>query len=102
LGRGQPRGHGPSPSHQFNVRKASEQCKLIDGYVSFLSIEGLGGPPDLNSPALGEEEDEAESHNREKRTFGIGWNGLKKLLPLSVVGAMNGNTNGHDTTVAAR
>jgi hypothetical protein len=70
--------------------------------VSFLNIEGLGGPPDLNSPAVGEEEDEAEGHNREKKSFGIGWNGLKKLLPLSVVGAMNGSTNGHETAVAAR
>lgn len=90
--------HSPQQQTQFNVRKASEQCKLIDGYVSFLSIEGLGGPPDADSPIVGNEEDE-ENQNRDKRMFGIGWNGLKRLLPLAVVGAMNsGNATGHETS----
>lgn len=29
----------------FNVRKASERCRTIEGYVSFAQIEGLGLPP---------------------------------------------------------
>ena len=29
----------------FNVRKASESCRMIEGYVSFAQIEGLGLPP---------------------------------------------------------
>ncbi|KIY62366.1 hypothetical protein CYLTODRAFT_459045 [Cylindrobasidium torrendii FP15055 ss-10] len=35
-----------APSHKFNARTASQQCRLIDGYVSFSSVEGLGMPPD--------------------------------------------------------
>ncbi|KAF8898082.1 hypothetical protein CPB85DRAFT_191633 [Mucidula mucida] len=36
----------PTPSRKFNARTASLQCRLIDGYVSFAAIEGLGAPPD--------------------------------------------------------
>ena len=36
----------PSPaSKPFNARKASTQCRAIQGYVSFASVEGLGEPP---------------------------------------------------------
>ena len=90
-----------SPRPQFNVRKASEQCKLIDGYVSFLNIEGLGGPPESNSPAIGNEEGDGDDRHREKGMFGIGWDRWKKLLPLAVVGA-NGHTGVHEGTVASR
>ncbi|KAF8638152.1 hypothetical protein AX17_002409 [Amanita inopinata Kibby_2008] len=74
----------PGSRPQFNVRKASEQCKMIEGYVSFLSVEGLGGPPESDAPGMGEEEGEgaAARNAREKRVFGIGWNGWKSLLPL--------------------
>ncbi|KAK2460193.1 hypothetical protein APHAL10511_007784 [Amanita phalloides] len=75
---------------QFNVRKASEQCKMINGYVSFVSVEGLGGPPESNSPALGDDEGDDDKRNRDKRMFGIGWDRWRKLLPLAVGGA-NGN-----------
>ncbi|KAJ7593100.1 hypothetical protein C8J56DRAFT_490721 [Mycena floridula] len=34
-----------SPNQAFDARHASQQCKLIDGYVSFASVEGLGEPP---------------------------------------------------------
>ncbi|KAG5734781.1 hypothetical protein E4T56_gene678 [Termitomyces sp. T112] len=36
-----------SPPHhpRFNARKASESLKHASGYVSFASVEGLGGPP---------------------------------------------------------
>jgi len=84
---------GPRP--QFNVRKASEQCKLIDGYVSFLNIEGLGAPPESNSPAIGNDEGEGDDRSREKRMFGIGWDQWKKLLPLAVVGS-NGTAGVHE------
>ncbi|PFH47261.1 hypothetical protein AMATHDRAFT_50427 [Amanita thiersii Skay4041] len=69
---------------QFNVRKASEQCKRVEGYVSFLDVEGLGGPPGSDSPAIGDGDmDGGNSRDgREKKIFSIGWNGWKKLLPL--------------------
>jgi len=36
----------PSPPQKpFNARKASTQCRAIQGYVSFASVEGLGEPP---------------------------------------------------------
>ncbi|KAF9068720.1 hypothetical protein BDP27DRAFT_1421703 [Rhodocollybia butyracea] len=35
----------PTSEASFNARTASLQCKQIDGYVSFASIEGLGEPP---------------------------------------------------------
>lgn len=36
----------PSPTTKpFNARKASTQCRAIQGYVSFASVEGLGEPP---------------------------------------------------------
>lgn len=30
----------------FNARKASETCRMMEGYVSFAQVEGLGTPPD--------------------------------------------------------
>ena len=36
----------PSPNTKhFNARKASTQCRAIEGYVSFANVEGLGEPP---------------------------------------------------------
>ncbi|KAK0448551.1 hypothetical protein EV421DRAFT_1466257 [Armillaria borealis] len=35
----------PSTQQKFNARTASLQCRLIDGYVSFAAVEGLGAPP---------------------------------------------------------
>ncbi|KAF8631687.1 hypothetical protein AX15_002255 [Amanita polypyramis BW_CC] len=102
VNRGTPTPHCPKPVRpQFNVRKASEQCKLIDGYVSFVSIEGLGGPPESNSPAVGDDEGEDEDRNRDKRMFGIGWDRWRKLLPLAVVGGTNVPTGGHEGAVTA-
>jgi len=34
-----------STNNPFNARKASTQCRAIEGYVSFSSVEGLGEPP---------------------------------------------------------
>ncbi|KAJ7586071.1 hypothetical protein C8J56DRAFT_891912 [Mycena floridula] len=38
------------PSPTFDVRTASRQCKLIEGYVSFAAVEGLGCPCDEGEP----------------------------------------------------
>ncbi|KAF9263770.1 hypothetical protein L218DRAFT_999236 [Marasmius fiardii PR-910] len=34
----------PSSPRKFNVRTASAQCKQLEGYVSFMAVEGLGEP----------------------------------------------------------
>ncbi|EPS97174.1 hypothetical protein FOMPIDRAFT_1018403 [Fomitopsis schrenkii] len=34
----------PPPTPPFNARTAAEQCRAMDGYVSFANIEGLGVP----------------------------------------------------------
>ncbi|KAI0948931.1 hypothetical protein AcW1_008668 [Taiwanofungus camphoratus] len=41
----------PPPTPPFNARVAAEQCRAVDGYVSFANIEGLGVPE-------GEDEDD--------------------------------------------
>ena len=57
--------NSPSPNTKhFNARKASTQCRAIEGYVSFASVEGLGEPPivgeefDADGRGKGEDEDE--------------------------------------------
>jgi len=57
--------NSPSPSTKhFNARKASSQCRAIEGYVSFASVEGLGEPPlvgeefDADGRGNGKDEDE--------------------------------------------
>ncbi|KAJ7851393.1 hypothetical protein B0H14DRAFT_826101 [Mycena olivaceomarginata] len=36
-----------SPASQnFDVSQAAEQCKKLEGYVSFRDVMGLGAPPD--------------------------------------------------------
>ncbi|KAJ8463674.1 hypothetical protein ONZ45_g17497 [Pleurotus djamor] len=57
----------------FNVRRASAQCKQLQGYVSFGDVEGLGGPP---SPSPHEDcfnvDGKGNGDNRKK--FGwFGW-----------------------------
>ncbi|PPQ87197.1 hypothetical protein CVT26_012562, partial [Gymnopilus dilepis] len=79
----------PSPRPQFNARKASVQCRAMQGYVSFASVEGLGEPPrGLNGEdAEGEEGDdngEGEKRGREKER-GV-WSGLRKLLGVASTG----------------
>ncbi|KAK0505369.1 hypothetical protein EDD18DRAFT_1098736 [Armillaria luteobubalina] len=37
--------HTHTQQQKFNARTASLQCRLIDGYVSFAAVEGLGAPP---------------------------------------------------------
>jgi len=66
-------------STPFNARKASTQCRAIEGYVSFASVEGLGEPP-----LVKDEFDE----NGDVR--GKGRKGSVPFLPLDVLGAAFG------------
>jgi hypothetical protein len=67
--------NSPSPSTKhFNARKASTQCRAIEGYVSFASVEGLGEPP------LVREEFDADGGGKDER-MGVAF------LPLGVLNA---------------
>ncbi|KAF8907962.1 hypothetical protein CPB84DRAFT_1843795 [Gymnopilus junonius] len=76
-------GAGASPSRpQFNARKASVQCRAMQGYVSFASVEGLGVPPAAlgGDDALeGGEVVDGDGKKKEKGVLGVlgGW---RKLL----------------------
>jgi len=61
----------------FNARKASTQCRAIEGYVSFASVEGLGEPPLVR--------DEFDEDVR-----GKGRKGSVPFLPLGVLSAAIG------------
>ncbi|KAK7446286.1 hypothetical protein VKT23_014492 [Stygiomarasmius scandens] len=64
----------------FNARTASIQCRRMEGYVSFSSVEGLGEPPSSAHPSLasdrgsmfGDEEDDGDKKEG-KRFLGLGW-----------------------------
>lgn len=43
----------PTSSPTFNARAASQQCRAIEGYVSFAQVEGLGEPPTSACPTNG-------------------------------------------------
>jgi len=72
--------NSPSPSTKhFNARKASTQCRAIEGYVSFASVEGLGEPP-----LVGEEFDadrRGKGKGEDERMGGVAF------LPLGVLSA---------------
>lgn len=73
----QPNPPSPSPSTKhFNARKASTQCRAIEGYVSFASVEGLGEPP-LVRDEFGED----------GRGKGNGENGRMGAVTLGVLSA---------------
>jgi hypothetical protein len=57
---------------QFNVRRASERCKEMDGFVSFAAIEGLGAPLELDSEEEEEERRRKDMEERAKRGGGVG------------------------------
>ncbi|KAJ7071972.1 hypothetical protein C8F01DRAFT_1102021 [Mycena amicta] len=60
----------------FNARKASAQCRQLEGYVSFAAVEGLGEPPSPG-PSLGEDDEEELPERRRKRgSLGAGIVGL--------------------------
>ncbi|KAI0708937.1 hypothetical protein C8T65DRAFT_740002 [Cerioporus squamosus] len=50
----------PPPSPPFNARQAAAQCRAMDGYISFSTIEGLGVPEGSDEEA----EEEAKSRSR--------------------------------------
>jgi hypothetical protein len=72
-----------TPTTPFNARKASTQCRAIQGYVSFASVEGLGEPP-----LVGEEFDGGEDGR--KANGGKGRKESMPFLPLSVLNAALG------------
>ena len=64
---------------QFNARKASAQCRAMEGYVSFATVEGLGEPPaDPLSPTDGDEEERGRKGPGGVLAWGVG--GFRKLL----------------------
>jgi len=72
--------NSPSPSTKhFNARKASTQCRAIEGYVSFASVEGLGEPP-----LVGEEFDADGRGKGKGEDEGMG---AVAFLPLGVLSA---------------
>ncbi|KAF9442863.1 hypothetical protein P691DRAFT_764816 [Macrolepiota fuliginosa MF-IS2] len=90
LGSGAPAVGPAARCSTFNARKASERCRMMEGYVSFASVEGLGMPPD----GVDDDEKEDEGKEDEKRGRGIsvigGW--ARRLF----VGI--GNQNGASAT----
>ncbi|KAG6855647.1 hypothetical protein H0H87_012701 [Tephrocybe sp. NHM501043] len=67
----------PHPG-KFNARRASERLRTTSGYVSFASVEGLGGPPEtpVNEDAAGAGAfDEEAERGRKGRGLGrvVGW-----------------------------
>lgn len=62
-----------TPSRPFNARRASAQCRAIEGYVSFANVEGLGVPPDDAGAASPQE-------RGGKGVFGWGGGVVRKIL----------------------
>ncbi|KAG6863275.1 hypothetical protein C0991_007050 [Blastosporella zonata] len=65
-----------NPTLKFNARRASDRLRATSGYVSFASVEGLGGPPETpiaedGDEGLGEEERRGRK-GRRGTTGGIG------------------------------
>ena len=77
--------HHPQPNHpspstkHFNARKASTQCRAMEGYVSFANVEGLGEPPLVG--------DEFDEDGRGKGNGDNGRIGAVTFLPLGVLNA---------------
>ncbi|KAF7323894.1 hypothetical protein MKEN_00610800 [Mycena kentingensis (nom. inval.)] len=62
---------GPIERPTFNARKASAQCRQLEGYVSFAAVEGLGEPPSPG-PSLGEDGDDEGSPERRRKHVSLG------------------------------
>lgn len=72
--------NSPSPSTKhFNARKASTQCRAIEGYVSFASVEGLGEPPLVGDEFDGDGREKGNGENERMRAVAF--------LPLGVLSA---------------
>lgn len=96
-------GHHPTSAttSTFNARKASEQCRMMEGLVSFASVEGLGTPPD----GVDDEEKNDEKDGRdEKRGRGIGAiGGWARRLFVGIGSAQSGaaaSSNHHPSNPA--
>jgi hypothetical protein len=67
------RGGPLTPSkNTFNLRRASQQCKSIPGYVSFAQVDGLGEPEDEEEPEAGAGAD-AGGVKRKIRKWAVSW-----------------------------
>ena len=62
----------PPPTPPFNARIAAEQCKAMDGYVSFADIEGLGVPEGEN------DELDADEVTKRQRAGWLKWPSLRR------------------------
>ncbi|KAK6977557.1 hypothetical protein R3P38DRAFT_2666304 [Favolaschia claudopus] len=62
---------GGSPRPAFNARKASAQCRQLEGYVSFAAVEGLGEPPSPGPDGDLADDDDAAKHKRGSLGAGI-------------------------------
>ncbi|KAJ3782750.1 hypothetical protein GGU10DRAFT_73528 [Lentinula aff. detonsa] len=60
-----------STTSSFNARTASLQCRQIDGYISFASIEGLGEPPASAVPTENGDRGSMNGDDREGRKKGL-------------------------------
>ncbi|KAJ7793695.1 hypothetical protein B0H14DRAFT_137788 [Mycena olivaceomarginata] len=66
--------HDGDPRPAFNARKASAQCRQLEGYVSFAAVEGLGEPP---SPGPDGDLDDEEA-GKKRGSLGAGIVGFWK------------------------
>ncbi|KAG7098130.1 hypothetical protein E1B28_000101 [Marasmius oreades] len=59
----------PLDPRKFNVRHASAQCRQLEGYVSFMAIEGLGEPEgrEVDGGVVGLEESLSAGKSRGRR-----------------------------------
>lgn len=78
LAQSEPNTPSPSTKH-FNARKASTQCRAIEGYVSFASVEGLGEPPLVGEDFDTDGRGKGDSENERMRAVAF--------LPLGVLSA---------------
>ncbi|KAJ3854973.1 hypothetical protein EV368DRAFT_80114 [Lentinula lateritia] len=60
-----------STTSSFNARTASLQCREIDGYISFASIEGLGEPPVSALPMDSGDRGSMDGDERESQKKGL-------------------------------
>jgi len=67
LSLGEGTAHSTLGTSTFNARKASERCRMMEGYVSFASVEGLGTPPD----GVDDEDKDEEKDREDKRGRGL-------------------------------
>ncbi|KAJ7159057.1 hypothetical protein C8R43DRAFT_358461 [Mycena crocata] len=62
--------HHDEPRPAFNARKASAQCRQLEGYVSFAAVEGLGEPPSPSPSGASWDEDSEEGAGKRREGRG--------------------------------